>query len=70
MKHATLATAFVLFQFKEIEAENLIFATQSGEFLVTQKGELYELNFPVYAMHQVPVTRDMEEAIGVRPLEA
>ena len=45
--HATLATAFVLFQFKEIE-----------------------LNFPVYAMRQVPVTSEMEEAIGVRPLEA
>lgn len=68
--HATLATAFVLFQFKEIEAASLTFATQSGELLVTQKGELYELDFPVYSIHQVPVTSDMEEAIGVRPLEA
>ena len=68
--HATLATAFVLFQFKEKEAENLTFATQSGELVVTKKAEYYELNFPVYSMHQVPVTSEMEEAIGVRPLEA
>lgn len=68
--HATLATAFVLFQFKEIEAEKLTFATQSGELLITQKDEYYELDFPVYAMQQVPVTSEMEEAIGVRPLEA
>lgn len=68
--HATLATAFVLFQFKEIEAEKLTFATQSGELVVTRKADYYELNFPAYAMQQVPVTSEMEEAIGVRPLEA
>ena len=68
--HATLATAYVLFQFIEGDVESLTFTTQSGELLVTQKGELYELNFPVYTMHQVPVTSNMEEAIGVRPLEA
>ena len=68
--HATLATAFVLFQFKEIEAEKLIFATQSGELVVTRKADYYELNFPAYAMQQVPVTSEMEEAIGVCPLEA
>ena len=68
--HATLATAFVLFQFKEMKAESLTFATQSGELLVTKKGDYYELNFPAYAMQQVPVTSEMEEAIGVRPLEA
>ena len=68
--HATLATAFVLFQFIEGDVESLTFATQSGELLVTQKGDYYELNFPAYAMHQVAVTSEMEEAIGVRPLEA
>ena len=46
--HATLATAFVLFQFIEVDVDSLTFTTQSGELLVS----------------------DMEEAIGVRPLEA
>ena len=68
--HATLATAFVLFQFIEVDVDSLTFTTQSGELLVTKRGELYELNFPVYSMHQVPVTSEMEEAIGVHPLEA
>ena len=68
--HATLATAFVLFQFIEEDAESLTFATQSGELLVSKKDDYYELNFPSYAMHQVVVTSEMEEAIGVRPLEA
>ena len=68
--HATLATAFVLFQFIEVDVESLTFATQSGELVVTKKAEYYELNFPVYATQQVPVTSEVEEAIGVRPLEA
>ncbi|MCY7043333.1 PhzF family phenazine biosynthesis protein [Streptococcus vestibularis] len=68
--HATLATAFVLFQFIEVDVERLIFTTQSGELLVSKKDDYYELNFPSYAIHQVVVTSEMEEAIGVRPLEA
>ena len=68
--HATLATAFILFKFIEVDVERLTFTTQSGELLVSKKDDYYELNFPSYAMHQVPVTSDMEEAIGVRPLEA
>lgn len=38
--------------------------------MVSKKAEYYELNFPVYARHQVSVTSEMEESIGVRPLEA
>ena len=68
--HATLATAFILFQFIEVDVERLTFTTQSGELLVSKKDDYYELNFPSYAMHQVVVTSEMEEAIGVRPLEA
>ena len=68
--HATLATAFILFQFIEVDVERLIFTTQSGELLVSKKDDYYELNFPSYAIHQVVVTSEMEEAIGVRPLEA
>ena len=53
-----------------MDVDSLTFATQSGELVVTKKAEYYELNFPVYSMHQVPVTSEMEEAIGIRPLEA
>lgn len=59
--HATLATAFVLFQFIEVDVDSLTFTTQSGELLVTKRGDLYELNFPVYSMHQVPVTSERKK---------
>ena len=37
---------------------------------MTRKGDLYEMDFPAYELKQVPVTKAMEEAIGVKPLEA
>lgn len=67
--HATLAAAFVLLRFYET-AEKITFATLSGDLTVVKKGDLYEMNFPVYALKRIPVTSQMEEAIGVRPTEA
>lgn len=68
--HATLGTAYVLFHFYEKEAESLTFHTMGGTLTVNRKGDLLELDFPAYHLKQVPVTDDMEKAIGVRPLEA
>ncbi|WP_296954871.1 PhzF family phenazine biosynthesis protein [uncultured Dialister sp.] len=68
--HATLGTAYVLFHFYEKDAESLTFHTMGGTLTVNRKGDLLELVFPAYHLKQVPVTDDMEKAIGVRPLEA
>lgn len=68
--HATLASGYVLFRFYETAAEKIVFDTLGGQLTVTRKGDLYEMDFPAYELKQVPVTKAMEEAIGVRPLEA
>lgn len=68
--HATLATAYVLFRFYEKEASALHFETKSGVLTVERKGELLEMDFPAYTLKQVPVTDEMAEAIGARPVEA
>lgn len=68
--HATLATAFVIMNYYEREAQTVGFSTMSGSLSVKKTGELYEMDFPAYGMKQVPVTDEMEDAIGVRPLEA
>ena len=54
--HATLATAFVLFQFKEKKLKILPLQHKVANLWLLRKAEYYELNFPVYSMHQVPVT--------------
>lgn len=68
--HATLASGFTLMNFYCKDAASVTFTTLSGDLIVERKGELYEMDFPAYELKEVPVTDAMEEAIGVRPLEA
>ena len=68
--HATLATAYVITRFYEPEADEVRFQTRSGLLTVVKKGDLLEMDFPSYKLKKVEVTDEMEEAIGVRPLEA
>ncbi len=68
--HATLATAYVILRFYEPDASEVSFNTLSGVLTVTKRGERYEMEFPAYALNEVPVTDEMEAAIGVRPLAA
>jgi len=68
--HATLGTAFVLFNHYEKDAQQLVFATMSGDLIVTRKGELYEMEFPAYDLKKVEVTDAMEDALGATVREA
>lgn len=68
--HATLGTSFVLFNYYCKDAERIEFKAQVGNLYVKRNGDLYEMDFPAYKCNQVPVTDEMEEAIGARPLEA
>jgi len=68
--HATLATAFFITRFIEPDRSILSFSTRSGLLTVERKGELLEMDFPVFELTPVEVTDDMTRAIGVRPLEA
>lgn len=68
--HATLGTAFVLFNYFEKDAKSITFDTMSGPLTVVKNGDLYEMDFPAYDLKPVPVTDAMEDVIGVRPVEA
>ena len=68
--HATLATAYVIANFVETNAAAIHFQTLSGQLIVTKNGELYEMDFPAYALKPVPVTDAIAEALQARPLEA
>ena len=68
--HATLATAFVLVNYYEKDAQLVVFTTLSGDLIVTRKGELYEMEFPAYDLKKVDVTVAMEDALGASVKEA
>ena len=68
--HATLGTAFILLNYYEKDAQQVVFTTMSGDLIVTRKGELYEMEFPAYDLKKVDVTAAMEEALGTSVKEA
>ena len=67
--HATLATAYLLMRFFEPESDKITFQTKSGQLEVVKANDLLEMDFPAYSLTQVDVTKEIEAAIGVRPVE-
>lgn len=68
--HATLGTAYVLLEFFETACDRISFQTKSGQLIVHKVKDLYEMDLPAYPLKSVPVTDEMEAAIGFRPTEA
>ena len=62
--HATLGTAFVLLNYYEKDAQQVVFTTLSGDLIVTRKGELYEMEFPAYELKYEDVTAPRELPLG------
>ena len=68
--HATLASAYVILNFYESDKREVMFNTMSGELIVKQKENLYEMDFPTCDLKEIPVTDDMEKAFDARPVKA
>ncbi len=68
--HATLASAFVVFQFLRPGLKKIAFSTGSaGPLSVSQEGEILTLDFPSQPPHEVPVPAGLEAALGAKPAE-
>jgi len=67
--HATLASAFVLFQYLNQPGETITFETKSGELTVTRAGDLLTLDFPSRPPLPIQPEPGLVEAIGGNPLE-
>lgn len=63
--HATLATAFVLANYYNKAATHFRFATQSGLLTVEKLNDLYELDFPAFALEPVAVPEAAAAALEV-----
>lgn len=70
--HATLATAFIIFnEDAPKDSSTITFTTQkSGDLTVTKQGDRYAMTFPSYQLKSVDVTPGMTAAFGVKPQEA
>ncbi len=68
--HATLATAFVLFNYYAQEVDTLNLYGQVGEFTVLRAGDLIRMEFPEYKLEHIEITDTMIEALGTIPMAA
>lgn len=69
--HATLAAAFVLFNY-EHHNEGLInfYSPRSGDLMVSKEGDLLSLNFPTDTLEVIALTQKMMDAFDLKPQQA
>jgi PhzF family phenazine biosynthesis protein len=67
--HATLATAFVLFNHENYQGDKIVFNSRSGPLTVTKAGDILTLNFPVDTLKEVNAIPELEEGLGVKSLK-
>ena len=68
--HATLAAAYVLFNFYAQDTDSLDLCGQIGEFTVHKSNDLIRMEFPAYKLDHIEITDMMIEALGTIPLAA
>ncbi|MFJ2712152.1 PhzF family phenazine biosynthesis protein [Pseudomonas sp. NPDC087346] len=67
--HATLASAYVLFEVYKEATGRLDFICKSGPLSVTREGARLWLDFPAMEPAAIDMTPDIERALGVRAVE-
>ena len=67
--HATLATAFVIFNFEHFPGRVIEFDSRSGPLGVSKNGDLLTLDFPADKLVRGPGPEGLAEALGMDPLE-
>lgn len=67
--HATLASAFVLYEVLGYEGSSIRFESRSGELTVSRKGSQFELNFPSDSLETVKIDPVFVEGLGKKPTE-
>lgn len=67
--HATLASAFVLFEFLGYTQDVITFDSLSGPLAVTRAGKILELDFPSQNPEKCEIPDDLVRGLGKTPIE-
>lgn len=67
--HATLAAAYVVFEYDRLAGDEVEFASKSGPLKVRREGGLLVLDFPADPVEPVAVPQLLIEALGREPIE-
>jgi PhzF family phenazine biosynthesis protein len=66
--HATLASAYVLFESMEYEGQEIAFFTKSGILKVWREESCYVMDFPIQAIESCDISEQIEKAFGVKSI--
>jgi len=66
--HATLASAYVLFECMDYDEETIIFSTKSGELKVWKEQNRYVMDFPMQSIEHCDISKQIENAFGIKPV--
>ena len=67
--HATLASAYVLYEYLDYTDPVVVFETKSGRLFVDREDGLYSMDFPAWEYREIEVTERVSQALGARPAE-
>ncbi len=67
--HATLASAYVIFEILRFKSDEILFYSKSGELKVTKRGRLIELDFPRSTISKCDIPTEITRAFGKEPIE-
>ncbi|HET6253480.1 MAG TPA: PhzF family phenazine biosynthesis isomerase [Puia sp.] len=68
--HATLASAFVLYHYRDYKEDVIRFHSRSGLLTVTRQGESLSLDFPADTLTEVELSPDLTIGLDPRPIKA
>ena len=66
--HATLASAYVLFECMDYERDVIKFSTKSGILEVRKDKNHFIMDFPIQTIAPCDISQKIEQAFGVKPL--
>lgn len=68
--HATLGSAYVIFNCLHLEDQFIKFYSPlSGELAVEKQGDVLVLDFPRYGVNEIEIDKKLVEAVGKKPLQ-
>jgi PhzF family phenazine biosynthesis protein len=68
--HATLAAAYVLYNYLNYKAENVVFQSRSGNLSVRKSDDYFVLNFPSDKISNVDLTDELTSPFDIKPIDA
>nr|AIA13566.1 Phenazine biosynthesis-like protein [uncultured bacterium] len=67
--HATLGSAYVIFNCLHLEDHFIRFSSKSGELTVEKQGDVLVLDFPRYGVNEIEIDKKLVEAVDKKPLQ-